>query len=176
MCVTNVPSGEPIKIQITYSLPSGKMANVRKRPVQGNNRTIDAFLRRSPVNALKTHDVHDPQNEPKESKTPDTQNEPVASVPIDLTTEPEHESNLKQAKSTGIDQVSEGKRRFLVTWKQNRPWLVYDSETRSMFCRTCQEANVYNSFTGIGCSILKKENVTLHEKRRGIVFVFLKVK
>ena len=100
------------------------MANVRKRPVQGNNRTIDAFLRRSPVNALKTHDVHDPQNEPKESKTPDTQNEPVASVPIDLTAEPEHESNSKRAKSTGIDQVSEGKRRFLVTWKQNRPWLV----------------------------------------------------
>ncbi|KAG1673887.1 Zinc finger protein 862 [Nymphon striatum] len=57
-------------------------------------------------------------------------------------------------------------RKFRDDWKHNRPWLTYNPQTRNMYCSVCQSADVTNSFT-TGCDILKKENVTKHEKRKG---------
>ena len=47
-------------------------------------------------------------------------------------------------------------RKFMDTWKFNRPWLWYDPKSKLMFCDICVSAQVVNSFTS-GCSVMKKE-------------------
>lgn len=71
---------------------------------------------------------------------------------------------VKELKKTVI-------RKFREEWKLNRPWLSYNPQTGSMYCSVCQLANVLNLFT-TGCNILKKENVTNHEKAKGKFYFF----
>jgi hypothetical protein len=64
-------------------------------------------------------------------------------------------------------------RKFIDTWKFNRPWLRYDPKSKLMFCDICVSAQVVNSFTS-GCSVMKKESVTKHESKKGKTkFLFL---
>ena len=68
---------------------------------------------------------------------------------------------------------SSSTRKFMDTWKFNRPWLRYDPKSKLMFCDICVSAQVVNSFTS-GCSVMKKECVTKHETKKGKTkFLFL---
>lgn len=61
---------------------------------------------------------------------------------------------------------SKGTRKFLQSWQCSRPWLRYESKENLMYCDICINAFVKNTFT-VGCSILKKECITKHEKSNG---------
>ncbi|XP_053382594.1 zinc finger MYM-type protein 6-like [Mercenaria mercenaria] len=89
-------------------------------------------------------------------------------VSEDLITDLECRDVVTESQSQDVSERAKAsaKRKFREDWKLNRPWLSYNPQSRSMYCSVCSSANVTNSFT-TGCDIMKKENVTNHEKAKG---------
>ena len=121
----------------------------------------------------KTENV--PQNDAKNRKISEfmcvSQSNRVADDII-VDTELRDEVIEKQSETLTQRPKFNCKRKFRDNWKHNRPWLTYNPQTRNMYCSVCQLANVTNSFT-TGCDILKKENVTNHEKGKGMFIAFI---
>lgn len=79
-------------------------------------------------------------------------------------------ASLKRKLESGplpAAKAAKSERTFKDSWKIGRPWLKYDASNKTMSCDTCIKAQRSNTFT-CGCTILKKESVTKHEKSKGI--------
>ena len=75
----------------------------------------------------------------------------------------EHEPPDKQIKTN--DGKSKTVRSFCEKWKLERPWLIYNVETKLMFCKTCEKlSRKRNGAFVVGCSTMKIETILAHEE------------
>lgn len=73
-------------------------------------------------------------------------------------------------ESNRLCEKSQRQRSFQTSWKQGRPWLVF--EDNLMFCKVCKEATAADATVGhknsfvSGNAQLKVESIKLHEDSR----------
>ncbi len=70
-------------------------------------------------------------------------------------------------------ELEKRSRHFIPDWKNGRSWLYYDEAKKMMYCLACirfPEQVTTNNIMVRGCSIMKKQSITQHEKLTGHEF------
>ena len=63
-------------------------------------------------------------------------------------------------------KIKSDNRSFKDVWLSEFMWLDYNAKSKTMYCKICIQFQKSNSFTS-GCSMLKKDNISKHEKSKG---------
>jgi hypothetical protein len=67
---------------------------------------------------------------------------------------------------TRSQKIKSDNRSFKDVWLSEFKWLDYNAKSKTMYCKICIQFQKSNSFTP-GCSMLKKDNISKHEKSKG---------
>ena len=87
---------------------------------------------------------------PRSRSQSSDQPEPSSSLETSSRSEDQPKSRPIDGKSVTVTSDEKKKRRFVSSWSSTFPWVIYDEERNVMFCSTCKDAGMKNSFT-IGC-------------------------
>ena len=82
------------------------------------------------------------------------------------TTELSYDSDKNSDQSSSVLANHESrKRKFIDSWGKSFPWLEYNKESSTMFCKQCKKAKATTVWASTGCENLKKDIIIRHAIR-----------
>ena len=72
------------------------------------------------------------------------------------------DKNTDQSSSSAPADRPSRKRKFVDSWGKSFPWLEYNKESSTMFCKQCKKAKATTVWASTGCESLKKDAIVRH--------------